>query len=164
MFRRLALVAALSLAAPLACKNGDGQRMAPSAPGARLAPAVVIDTGARKVAFRVEVARTPDEQARGLMYREHLDADAGMLFVSAAPRLQVFWMKNTLIPLDMIFISADRRIVGIVADAEPRTITSRKVDAPSQFVLEIGGGLSAQLGIRPGQLLELRNIETAPEM
>jgi uncharacterized membrane protein (UPF0127 family) len=167
MFRRLtsvaAAVAALSLV-PLACKNGDGQRSAPAAPAARLAAAVVVDTGARKVAFRVEVARTPEQQARGLMYREHLDPDAGMLFVSEAPRLQVFWMKNTLIPLDMIFIGGDRRIVGIVADAEPRTLTARKVDAPSQYVLEIGGGLSARLGIRPGQTLELQNVDSAPEM
>ena len=67
-------------------------------------------------------------------------------------------MKNTLIPLDMIFIDADRKIVGIVQNAEPQTLTERSVDGLSQYVLEIGGGLSAQLGIRAGQPVELQAV------
>ena len=135
---RWGLIGALALGGfGSACKS-DGQKVG-QAP-AHAPPAVVtIDTGARKVPFRVELAITPDQHERGLMYRQHLDAGAGMLFISSEVREQVFWMKNTLIPLDMIFLGADRRIVGIVQNAEPQTTSARKVDAPSQYVLEIGG-------------------------
>jgi len=92
------------------------------------------------------------------MFRKSMDADAGMLFVSENERPHVFWMKNTLIPLDMIFIGANRRIVGIVQNAEPQSLTGRQVDGPSQYVLEIGGGLSASLGIRAGQFVEFRGV------
>jgi uncharacterized membrane protein (UPF0127 family) len=90
------------------------------------------------------------------MFRDHLNPDAGMLFISDSPRRQVFWMKNTLIPLDMIFIGADWRIAGIVVNAEPKTLTSREVPAPSQYVLEIGGGLSALYGIHAGQVVDFQ--------
>jgi uncharacterized membrane protein (UPF0127 family) len=117
---------------------------------------VTIDTGARKVPFKVELAITAAEHERGLMFREHMDPDAGMLFISDSPRQQVFWMKNTLIPLDMIFIGADWRIAGVVENAEPKTLTSRDVGVPSQYVLEINGGLSARFGIRAGQPVDFR--------
>jgi uncharacterized membrane protein (UPF0127 family) len=155
--RALVLLGAIALgAAGAACKTNGG-KSAPSPPAAT-APTVTIDTGGRQLAFRVEVAVTPSEHERGLMYRQRLDADAGMLFVFEAPRPQVFWMKNTYIPLDMLFIGADRRIVGIVENAVPETETPRQVGAPSQYVLEIGGGLSGRLGIRSGQQVEFRAI------
>jgi uncharacterized membrane protein (UPF0127 family) len=81
-----------------------------------------------------------------------------MVFVFDEPRVQRFWMKNTLIPLDMIFIGADRRIAGIVENAAPETETERRVDAPSAYVLEIGGGLAAQLGIRSGEPVDFRGV------
>jgi uncharacterized membrane protein (UPF0127 family) len=145
--RALLLLAAIALgAAGPACKT------------ARTAtPLVTVDTGVRKVPFKVELAVTPSEHERGLMFREHLDPEAGMLFISDAPRRQVFWMKNTLIPLDMIFIGADWRIAGIVENAEPKTLSPREVDAPSQYVLEIGGGLSARYGIRAGQPVDFQS-------
>jgi uncharacterized membrane protein (UPF0127 family) len=124
-------------------------------------PIVTIDTGDSKVPFKVELAITPDEQERGLMFREHLDPDAGMLFISEAPRHHVFWMKNTLIPLDMIFIGADWRIAGIVQNAEPKTLSAREVPGVSQYVLEIGGGLSARHGLRAGQLVDFQAGSTA---
>jgi uncharacterized membrane protein (UPF0127 family) len=155
--RGLALLAAIALGgAGLACKT-DAGKPSPGSGGAT-APVVTIDTGGRKVSFRVEVARTPEEHERGLMWREHLDADAGMLFVFDEPREQVFWMKNTLIPLDMIFIARDGRILGIVESAVPRTETARRVAGLSQYVLEIGGGQSAKQGIRAGQLIELQSV------
>jgi len=119
-------------------------------------PNVTIDTGERKVQFKVELAITPPEHEKGLMFREHLDSDAGMLFISDSPRHQVFWMKNTLIPLDMIFIGSDWRIAGIVENAEPKTLSAREVPGPSQYVLEIGGGLSARYGIRAGQTVDFQ--------
>jgi uncharacterized membrane protein (UPF0127 family) len=157
---RLILVSALALGGLSAtCKN-EGQKAPASPAPATARAAAVIDTGARTVKFRVELAMTPEEQARGLMYRTHLDTDAGMLFVSRAPRPQSFWMKNTLIPLDMIFIGGDRRIVGIVENAQPETETARFVDGLSQYVLEIGGGLSARLGIRAGQPVDFEGVPT----
>ena len=101
---------------------------------------------------------TPEEHARGLMYRSTLATDAGMIFVFDESSVQRFWMKNTLIPLDMIFIGKDRKIVGIVEDAAPETETERMVGVPSQYVLEIGGGLSARLGIHAGEPVEFQNI------
>jgi uncharacterized protein len=157
---RVVLGAVLLIGALSAACKSDGQRVA-SAPARANAPAkAVIDTGARKLTFRVELAVTPEEHARGLMYRSRLETDAGMLFVSREPRPQSFWMKNTLIPLDMIFISGDRRIVGIVENAEPETETPRFVAVPSQYVLEIGGGLSSRLGIRTGQRVEFEGVPT----
>ena len=158
--RRLAVAAVAALALATGCKS-DGQRAgSTSAPPA--AASATIDTGARKLTFRLELALTPQEQERGLMFRKSLDADAGMLFVSKVEGPHVFWMKNTLIPLDMIFIAANRRIVGIVENAEPQTLTGRQVDGPSQYVLEIGGGLSASLGIRPGQPIEFAGVPSPP--
>jgi uncharacterized membrane protein (UPF0127 family) len=156
--RRLAVTTVAALALTAGCKS-DGQRAgSTSAPPA--AATTTIDTGERKLTFRVELAITPSEQERGLMFRKSMDADAGMLFVSENERPHVFWMKNTLIPLDMIFIGANRRIVGIVQNAEPQSLTGRQVDGPSQYVLEIGGGLSASLGIRAGQLVEFKGVPT----
>jgi len=117
---------------------------------------VTVDTGARKVPFRVELAITSAEHERGLMFREHLDPDAGMLFISDSPRHQVFWMKNTLIQLDMIFIGADWRIAGIVENAAPQTLDSRDVGVASQYVLEINGGLSARYGLHAGQSVDFQ--------
>jgi uncharacterized membrane protein (UPF0127 family) len=146
----------LALALASACKSGGqaaGGTAAPASPAS-----VAIDTGSRKVTFRVEVAVTPEEHARGLMYRSRLATDAGMIFVFDESSVQRFWMKNTLIPLDMIFIGKNRKIVGIVEDAAPETETERMVGAPSQYVLEIGGGLSAQLGIHAGEAVDFQNV------
>jgi uncharacterized membrane protein (UPF0127 family) len=150
------LVSLAALAALPACKSGGQKAGTTSAPPS--IASVAIDTGTRKVAFRVEVALTPEEHARGLMYRSQLATDAGMIFVFEEPSVQRFWMKNTLIPLDMIFIGKARKIVGIVEDAVPETETERSVGAPSQYVLEIGGGLAARLGIKRGQPVEFQNV------
>lgn len=139
-----------------ACKSG-GQRAGTTSAPASVA-SVAIDADGHQVAFRVEVALTPEEHARGLMYRSQLAADAGMIFVFEEPSVQRFWMKNTLIPLDMIFIGKDRKIVGIVENAAPETETERSVGAPSQYVLEIGGGLSARLGLHRGEPVEFQNL------
>jgi uncharacterized membrane protein (UPF0127 family) len=155
-------ILAVVLAAAASCRNGD-LKPPPSGggavpPKAAAGPAVVLRPEGREVSFRVEVVRTDAERQRGLMYREHLDADAGMLFIFERPGPLSFWMRNTFIPLDIIFIGADRRIVGVVENAEPRTETSRRVDGDSQYVLEINGGLSARLGLRPGTPVEFRNV------
>lgn len=108
--------------------------------------------------MRVELANTPDTRTRGLMYRKHLDADAGMLFVFPQPAVQQFWMKNTPLPLDMIFIGADYKVVGIVENAKPFTTTGRGVGKQSQYVLEVNGGFAARHGIREGDRVDLLGI------
>jgi uncharacterized membrane protein (UPF0127 family) len=155
------LLLALALAVSgAACKNSAGQRQTASAgPSEAPASTVVVDTGDRRVTFNVELARTEPEREKGLMFREHLASDAGMLFLFERPSVQAFWMKNTLIPLDMVFIGADHAVVGVVANAQPLTLTARTVGEPSQYVLEIGGGLAARLGIRAGSRVEFRGVE-----
>lgn len=120
--------------------------------------AVVLTSAAGELRIAVEVARTPRQRDRGLMYRQHLPPDHGMLFIFAHERIQSFWMKNTLIPLDMIFISKDMTIAGIVENAEPQTKTSRRVDAPSSYVLEVNGGWSKDHGVAAGTTVRFENI------
>jgi uncharacterized membrane protein (UPF0127 family) len=152
----LALACTLPLGA--GCKNS--QRMNPGASAAEAArtEVSVAVAGGRSVAFRVEIARTEPERNKGLMYRDHLAPDAGMLFIFERPSPLTFWMKNTLIPLDMIFIGGDHRVVGIVENAEPLTLTGRRVDGLAQYVLEINGGMSAQLGIQAGAAVVFNGI------
>ena len=121
--RLVILISALVLTA-CACRNGPSAAApAPSGTVAPTGPVVVLHAGDRAFPIRVELARTEAERERGLMYRNHLDADTGMLFIFERPGPLTFWMKNTFIPLDMIFIGADRHIVGIVENAVPETET-----------------------------------------
>jgi uncharacterized membrane protein (UPF0127 family) len=143
-----------------ACKN-NGQRSGTtntSAAPQSATATVAIDTGEGMAVFRVELAIKPEEFQRGLMFRTDLAQDAGMLFVSKFPQKHTFWMKNTLIPLDMIFIGGDRRIVGVVENAEPQTLIERSVPALSQYVLEIPGGASARKGIHEGQQVVFQGV------
>lgn len=112
---------------------------------------MTVETDRGPVTFRAEIADSPSERARGLMHRTELEERSGMLFVFPAEQQLSFWMKNTLIPLDMIFIRADRTILGVVHEAEPRSLTSRSVPGRSQFVLEVRGGAADRLGIEPDQ-------------
>ena len=112
-------------------------------------PLTVTSAGA-KHKFIVEVAVTPEEQATGLMYRESLAPDRGMIFPDKVPNYASFWMKNTLIPLDMIFIRADGSIASIEANTVPLSLQLVYSDEPVTAVLEIAGGRAAELGIKPG--------------
>jgi uncharacterized membrane protein (UPF0127 family) len=98
----------------------------------------------------VEVVASPRAVERGLMFRQHLPLDEGMLFLMGEEEVQSFWMRNTLIPLDMIFIDKAFKVVGVVENAEPRTETSRTVGKPSTYVLEVNGGWTAKNGIAAG--------------
>lgn len=100
--------------------------------------------------FDVELAFTPAQQAQGLMFRDKMAPDAGMLFVYDRPQPAAFWMKNTLIPLDMLFIAEDGRIVNIHGRAVPHSEEAIRSAGPVKAILEINGGMSARLGIRPG--------------
>jgi uncharacterized membrane protein (UPF0127 family) len=122
-------------------------------------PKVVIATEeGRELVFQVEIADTPAKREQGLQYRRELAADQGMLFLFPSEAQQSFWMKNTPIPLDMIFIGKDRKIVGIVEQAAPFSLKSRSVTAASQYVLEINGGLSRRHGFRAGDSVRFEGI------
>jgi uncharacterized membrane protein (UPF0127 family) len=113
----------------------------------------------RGVCFDAEIAVTAAERSRGLMYRDALARDRGMLFVFPEERRHQFWMKNTRIELDIIFIGADRRVVGISHRAQPcRTEPCDRYgpDANAAYVLEIAGGLAAASGFAPGDTVEFR--------
>ena len=115
-------------------------------------------------AFTVELVDTPETRAKGLMFRESLAPDAGMLFDFKESREVSFWMSNTLIPLDMIFITAEGLVANIHSNARPRDLTSIPSDGPVMFVLEIPGGRSKELGLAPGDLVvhdRIRNGATA---
>ncbi len=119
----------------------------PPLPVARV---TLLDAFGGRHAVKVEVAATRDARTRGLMWRTALAEGEGMLFLFPHDDLLTFWMKNTLIPLDMIFIDSAWRIVGIVAQAEPRSLESRGPGLPARYVLEVPGGWSAKVGLKPG--------------
>lgn len=112
---------------------------------------VVIDSARGPVRFTAEVAGDPASQERGLMFRTKLAPNGGMLFDFHKPSPQTFWMKNTILPLDMIFIRADGTISSIARDATPYSETPIPSYEPVRAVLEINGGRAAALGIERGQ-------------
>jgi len=131
-----------------------GSACAKDAAGAR----VVLHTQGGDVPVAVEIADTPDRRALGLMYRKELAAESGMLFVFDVAEHLTFWMKNTVLPLDMIFIGDDRRVVGIVKNAVPFTTTGRAVDGISRYVLEVNAGFSDRRGVRAGDAVSFEGI------
>ncbi|HYC94859.1 MAG TPA: DUF192 domain-containing protein [Sphingomicrobium sp.] len=111
---------------------------------------LTISSGGRTHRFTVEVARTAEEQRVGLMNRQQLAPDRGMIFPFEDERIASFWMKNTLIPLDIIFVRADGSITNIEANTVPLSEEPVMSYEPVRAVLEIAGGRSAELGIKPG--------------
>jgi hypothetical protein len=112
---------------------------------------LTIENGdGRRFTFQVEIADTTAARRDGLMFRDRLEETRGMLFLYQPPQRVTMWMKNTLLPLDILFIDADGRIAGIVHDAEP--LSERRFASPGRVraVLEINGGMAAFLGLRSG--------------
>jgi uncharacterized membrane protein (UPF0127 family) len=132
---------------------------APDGAPSELDGRVVLRGADGEVEVRVEVVKKRAQRSRGLMYRERLDEDAGMIFLFREPEHQTFWMRNTLIPLDMIFIGSDKRVVGVYENAQPRTDRTRAVDGDSQYVLEVNAGFARRWGIGPGSRVELHGID-----
>ena len=115
---------------------------------------LVIHAGGSSYKFEVEIVSTPATREQGLMYRKALAANAGMLFLYPDERPVSFWMKNTLIPLDMLFLKADGSIAHIAHDAVPLDETPIDSGAPVRAVLEVKGGTADALGIREGDRVE----------
>lgn len=115
--------------------------------------ALSVRTSDATHAFIVEVAETPAQQAEGLMFRTRMAPDKGMIFPFPEDRVASFWMKNTVIPLDIIFIRRDGTIESIAANTIPYSLASVLSNEPVATVLEIAGGRAAALGIKPGDLV-----------
>ena len=111
---------------------------------------VVIETPAGSHRFTIELAATPGERARGLMFRRSMRLDHGMLFDFQTPQPVAFWMKNTPLPLDMLFIDATGTVVRIAADTVPFSETPVPSEQPIRAVLEVNAGVAKRLGITPG--------------
>jgi uncharacterized membrane protein (UPF0127 family) len=118
--------------------------------------------GRDPVAVIVEVARTPAQTQRGLMFRRHLEPDHGMLFQFARSRQLTFWMRNTFIPLDMVFITDDLRVLGVVENATPETDDPREVEGDSRYVLEVNAGFAREHGITPGTRVRFEDVPPPP--
>jgi uncharacterized protein len=112
-----------------------------------------ITSGDKTHSFTVEIARTSAQQARGLMFRTSLADDKGMIFPFPQARMASFWMKNTVIPLDIIFIRADGRIENIAANTTPYSTDPVESTGPVTAVLELRAGLAAERGIKAGDLV-----------
>jgi len=114
---------------------------------------LVIESGDKRHPFKIELALTPEQQSQGLMFRKSMAADAGMLFIYERPQDITMWMRNTLIPLDMIFIGADGRVVRIAERAVPQSLATISSGEPALGVLEVNGGTAARLGLKRGDLV-----------
>lgn len=125
-------------------------------------PRVFIATPNGEVTLDVEVVDTWPKIEKGLMFREHLGTDAGMLFMMGYEHDHAFYMRNTLIPLDMIFIKKDMTIGGVYENAEPRTETLRKVGVPTLYVLEVNGGYARAHGVIAGAKVRFEAMPPPP--
>jgi uncharacterized membrane protein (UPF0127 family) len=148
----------LLLASPACSEAGSRQARAADAEVRMLSQRgkVTIRTGdGRQLQLDVEIASNDPDRARGLMFRKTMPEMAGMIFVFPDDVVRSFWMKNTYLPLDMLFIAADGKVVGIVENAEPLTVTPRSVDANAKYVLEVNGGWCARHGVVKGDKVSL---------
>ena len=170
--RALAIGAALTLSG---CANAEGKKAPPPAPGPARAitdvtdkdyvgPALprgrvtLFDAQGKKHPVDVEVAATNPTRTRGLMWRTSLDDGTGMLFIFSDEQMLSFWMRNTLISLDMLFIDKDLNVVGIVENAAPQTLDSRGVGKSALFVLEVPAGYCKRMGVVAGSKVVLEGV------
>ncbi len=148
----LVLLAGLLLSG--AWLNGGQARAQSASPSLEKLTIVSTQNGANKDnVFMVEVMRTVDERARGLMFRRYLPADRGMLFEFGAEAPVAMWMKDTFIPLDMLFIKKDGTIVSMALNTEPHSTRTIGTSEPIWSVLEVNAGTAQRLGIKPGDVI-----------
>ena len=138
--------------AVLAVAVAVGSTPACAAPGG---PRAILESGGKSLVVRVELADTPAKREQGLMFRKELADGHGMLFLFDEEAEHSFWMKDTLIPLDLIFVDTAGRVTGIVARARPLTLEPR-IGGPSRMVLEVPGGWAAANGVKVGDRMRIR--------
>ncbi len=157
--RLIAPVLAAMLALTACSADGGGTPASTQAPsvhpisGLKVIPLTITHAGNART-FRVELAESPSEQEKGLMFRTAMGADEGMIFPMRPSRPASFWMKNTVIPLDIVYIGSDGKILNIAANAVPYSEQPLFSNGPVKGVLELIGGRTAQLGIGPGDTVE----------
>ncbi len=147
------LRAALAILALLCLAGAPQYAAAQAQPEGNLESLVIVSGGKRNV-FQVEVMRTSEQRAKGLMYRRYMPPDRGMLFDFGSSEPVAMWMQNTYIPLDMLFIRKDGSIARIAENTEPLSTRTIPSGEPVLSVLEINGGVARQLGIKPGDRIE----------
>ncbi|MDE2582920.1 MAG: DUF192 domain-containing protein [Rhodospirillales bacterium] len=154
MNRRLTL--ALLLAAPVAALAQTDPGTEPTGPQPVLPkePLTIVTKDGKPHKFDVEVARTQEQQITGLMFRKHVPADGGMLFLWSQANVSRMWMKNTLVPLDMVFIRADGTIDSIAEDTVPHSLRIIASHGKVIATLELAGGTTRRLGITVGDKVE----------
>jgi uncharacterized protein len=143
LLRFLLALAAVAILARAPAFAGEGQFEPLS---------IATATGTHR--FSVEVMRTPPELEKGLMYRTSMPGDHGMLFDFQSEQSVMMWMKNTYIPLDMIFMDKTGKVVGIIANAKPMSEQILSVLAPTYAVLELNGGEAAKIGLKLGNMVK----------
>ena len=153
--RRALLVLVVLLAAPL-----PGRAAPPQLQQFATAQLTIVSASGRHP-FKIELAETPAQMEQGLMFRRSLAPDAGMLFDFKQPTVATMWMHNTLIPLDMLFVDQQGRIVNIAQRAVPESDATIAAAAPVRAVIELNGGTAARLDIKPGDRV-LYPIFTGP--
>jgi uncharacterized membrane protein (UPF0127 family) len=156
MVRRLGSVAAVLIALllpMLAAAQGQLQTFQKAE--------LAIASASGKHRFTVELALTPEQMSQGLMFRRQLAPDAGMLFDYGRNQPASFWMKNTLIPLDMLFIAGDGKIAAIHERAVPLSLEPITSPVPVRAVLELNGGTASRLGLKPGDRVISATLGTA---
>jgi len=160
---------ALLLTTMIACSTGQhDETAAPMPPPAQkpatpyVGPKVFVAGAKGDIQVNVEVVATQPKIQKGLMFRQHLPLDAGMLFLMGRENVWDFWMRNTLIPLDMLFIGRDMKVVGIVENAEPLTEELRTVGKPSFYVLEVNAGWAKQNGVGAGAQVRFDKVDETP--
>ena len=161
---RIALLLTVTLTCSTNGKREDSAEPMPPAPPAKPAAPYVgakvfVQSATGDVEVKVEVVATEAKIQKGLMFREHLPLDSGMLFLMGEEKEWPFWMRNTLIPLDMLFINGDMKVAGIVENAEPLTESLRTVGKPSRYVLEVNGGWAKKNAVTAGALVRFENVK-----
>jgi len=154
--RRVLFVLPVLLAIVPLGRAGDAQSQA------NVGAVLTVVSANGKHRFNVELAETPAQMEQGLMFRRELAPDAGMLFDFKEPTMATMWMRNTLIPLDMLFVDAHGRIVNIHERAVPQSDAIIAAAAPVRAVIELNGGTAARLGIKPGDRVLFPIFGSAP--
>ena len=151
MIRKFIATAAFGIALALGACNDQPQAQQLQAPVAgQPTDKLTIETDLGPQVFRIEVAVTPEQKTTGLMFRREMAADAGMLFPYDRPQIITMWMRNTYLPLDMVFIGADGRVINVAERTVPESLATIPSGGPALGVLEVNAGTAARLHIKPG--------------
>jgi uncharacterized membrane protein (UPF0127 family) len=139
---------------------GIGIRIAESqqAPSFPVSTLTIATAAGKHLDFRVEVARSPEQQEYGLMFRKQMDRQAGMIFIQPQDRVMTMWMKNTILPLDMVFFADDGTIMKVFPDAVPESTDIISSGGPVRGVIELNAGVAKALGIAAGDKVISQDI------